>query len=69
MINVVNLSKQQDLRMSNYNPKHTYKYSYYPKHSSIESHLDSLSKGIDSLSSKYDNFVLLGVFNSCMEIL
>ena len=25
-------------------------------HSSIESHLDSLSKSIDSLSSKYDNF-------------
>ena len=29
--------------------------SYNPKHSSIESHLDSLSKSIDSLSSKYDN--------------
>ena len=41
--------------------------SYNPKHSSIESHLDSLSKSIDSLSSKYDNFVLLGDFNSCME--
>ena len=27
-----------------------------PKHSSIESHLDSRSKSIDSLSSKYDNF-------------
>ena len=41
--------------------------SYNPKHSSIESHLDSLSKSIDSLSSKYDNFILLGDFNSCME--
>ena len=41
--------------------------SYNPKHSSTESHLDSLSKGIDSLSSKYDNFVLLGDCNSCME--
>ena len=40
---------------------------YNPKHSSIESHLDSLSKSIDSLSSKYDNFILLGDFNSCME--
>ena len=41
--------------------------SYNPKHSSIESHLGSLSKSIDSLSSKYDNFILLGDFNSCME--
>ena len=41
--------------------------SYNPKHSSIESHLDSLSKSIDSLSSKYDNFILPGDFNSCME--
>ena len=40
--------------------------SYSPKHSSIESHLDSLSKSIDSLSSKY-NIILLGDFNSCME--
>ena len=42
-------------------------YSYNPKHSSIEWHLDSLSKSIDSPSSKYDNFILLGDFNSCME--
>ena len=42
-------------------------FLYNPKHSSIESHLDSLSKSIDSLSSKYDNFILLGGFNSCME--
>ena len=41
--------------------------SYNPKHSSLESHLDSLSKSIDSLSSKYDNFILLVDFNSCME--
>ena len=41
--------------------------SYSPKHSSIESHLDSLSKSVDSLSFKYDNFILLGDFNSCME--
>ena len=41
--------------------------SYNSKHSSIEPHLDSLSKSIDSLSSKYDNFILLGDFNSCME--
>ena len=41
--------------------------SYNPKHNSIESHLGSISKGIDSLSSKYDNFILQGDFNSCME--
>ena len=41
--------------------------SYNTKHSSIESHLDSLFKSIDSLSSKYDNFILLSDFNSCME--
>ena len=41
--------------------------SYNPKHSSIESYLDSLSKSTDSLSSKYDNFGLLGGFNSCMD--
>ena len=40
--------------------------SYSPKHSCIGSHLDSVSKSIDSLSSKY-NIILLGDFNSCME--
>ena len=39
--------------------------SYKP--SSIELHLDSLSKSIDSLSSICDNYILLGDFNSCME--
>ena len=37
------------------------------KHSSIESHLDYLSKSIDSLSSEYDDFILLDDFNLCME--
>ena len=41
--------------------------SYNPKHTSVESGLDSLSKSIDSLSSEYDNLILLGDFNSCME--
>ena len=39
--------------------------SYKP--TSIESHLDSLSKSIVSLSSICDNYILLGDFNSCME--
>ena len=42
-------------------------YFDYPKYSSIESHLDCLSKSKDSLSSKYDNVILLGDFKSCME--
>ena len=40
-------------------------YNY--KHSSIESDLDCLSKSIDSLSSEYDNVILLGDFYSCMD--
>ena len=38
-----------------------------PKHGSVESYLDSLFKSIDSLPSKFENFILLGDFNSCME--
>ena len=41
--------------------------SHNPKHNSIESQLGSHSKIIGSLSHKYDNFILLGEFNSCME--
>ena len=41
--------------------------SYNLKHSSRESHLDCLSKSIDSFSSKYDNVILLGDFNVYME--
>ena len=40
--------------------------SYNPKHTSIESSLDFFSKNKDSLSTKYDNFILLGDFSSCM---
>ena len=40
---------------------------YNPKQSSIESHLDSPSKSIDSLSSKYNNLILIDDFSSCME--
>ena len=41
--------------------------SYNPRHSIIESHLDYISKSIDSLSSKYESLILLGDFDSCME--
>ena len=37
---------------------------YNPKHNSIESHLDCLSKSIGLLSSKYHTVVLLADFNS-----
>ena len=41
--------------------------SYSPKHSGIESHLDSLSKSIDSLSSKYDNLRNLIKESTCFK--
>ena len=41
--------------------------SYNPECSIIESHLDSLSKSIDSKSSKNNNVTFLGDLNSCME--
>ena len=41
--------------------------SYKPNNNNIESHLNCLSRGIDSLSVKYENIILLGDFNSCMD--
>ena len=41
--------------------------SYNPNDDNIESHLNCLSRSIDSLSSKYENIILLGDFNSCMD--
>ena len=43
--------------------------SYNPNNNNIdvESHLNCLSKSIDSLSSKFENIILLGDFNSCMD--
>ena len=40
--------------------------SYYPKYSHIVSHLNYLSRSLDSLSSKHENIILLGDFNSDM---
>ena len=40
---------------------------YNPKHSITESYLAVFFKSIDSLSSKYDNVIFLGDFNSYME--
>ena len=36
--------------------------SYNPNNNNIESHLNFLSRSIDSLSSKYENIILLGDF-------
>ena len=52
-----------------WNKKWLLNCSYNPKHSSIDSHLDSLSKIIDLLTPKYDNFILLGDFNLAFQIL
>ena len=41
--------------------------SYNPNNNSIESHLNCLSRSINSFSSKYENIILLGDFNSCMD--
>ena len=41
--------------------------SYSPNNNNIESHLNCLSRSIDSLSSKYENIILLDNFNSCMD--
>ena len=40
---------------------------YNLKQSSVQSLVNCLSKGIDSLLSKYNNLILLGYFNLCME--
>ena len=50
----LNLRKQKWLIICNYNPHKT----------RIKEHLESISKEIESHSSKYDNFLLLGDFNS-----
>ena len=38
--------------------------SYNPHTSCIENHLNYLGKGLDSLSNKFENFILLGDFNA-----
>ena len=42
-------------------------WSYHPNNNNMESHLNGLSRSIDSLLSKYENMVLLGDFNSCVD--
>ena len=42
-------------------------WSYHSNNNNMESHLNGLSRSIDSLLSKYGNIVLLGDFNSCVD--
>ena len=41
--------------------------SYNPNNNNIESHRNCLSRSTHSFSSKYENIILLGDFNSCMD--
>ena len=41
--------------------------SYNPNKENIEPHLNGISRSINSLSLKYENIILLGDFNSCMD--
>ena len=41
--------------------------SYNPKLSHIKNHLQEIGKGLDYYSSKYENFIVLGDFNSEMS--
>ena len=41
--------------------------SYNPNNNNIGSHLNFVSRSIYSLSSEYENIILLGDFNSCMD--
>ena len=50
----LNLRKQKSLIICN----------YYPHKAKIKGYFECISKEIDSHSSKYDNFLLLGDFNS-----
>ena len=41
--------------------------SYNPHKSNIGKHLDIISRSLDALSTKYENIVLLGDFNACVD--
>ena len=40
---------------------------YNPHKSNTGKHLDIISRSLDALSSKYENIVLLGDFNACVD--
>ena len=41
--------------------------SYNPQKSDIRKHLDIISESLDTYSTKYENIVILGDFNECVE--
>ena len=41
--------------------------SYNPYRSNIEKHVDIISRSLDALSTKYENIVLLGDLNACVD--
>ena len=41
--------------------------SYNPHKNNIENHLDIISSSLDTHSTKYENIVLLGDFNACVD--
>ena len=38
-------------------------FSYNPHNNFIETHMDSIEKVIDTLSARYENFILIDDFN------
>ena len=44
-----------------------YKLFYNPNKNSIKNHLEIISKSLDAFSTKYENILLLGDFNVCVD--
>ena len=41
--------------------------SYNPNNNNIKNHLEIISKALDAFSTKYENIILLGNFNVCVD--
>ena len=41
--------------------------SYNPNRENIENHLETLSKNLALYSSSYENLIIIGDFNTCLE--
>ena len=41
--------------------------SYNPNKNNIKNHLEIISKALDAFSTKYENIILLGGFNVCVD--
>ena len=51
-----------------YNKKWLINCSYNPHKNNIENHLDIISRSLDTHSIKYENIILLGDFNACVDM-